>query len=202
MLSAWNHTDPALSLEKRMEETYKEAAVSITITSLTNILSFVVGGLWPGYTCVQVWCQLQLDLFGPLWIEFVFQIFCFYTGTGIFFVYLYNLTFFGAFLAFFGELEEKGCHGFFFCVSKDSLKILEVIKWDPFLSSTKPKNDLIIFQDPDEKAVAIKGPITISQHIFDRWLPDLLIKRQVRVLILVIFGIYLGLTIYWCVHTR
>jgi hypothetical protein len=55
----------------------------------------------------------------------IYQIFCFYTGTGIFFVYIYNLTFFGAFLAVFGELEEKGYHGLFFCVSKDTLKILE-----------------------------------------------------------------------------
>lgn len=54
VLSAWRHTDSKESVEERMKECYKEAAVSITITSLTNILSFFVGAIFPGFNCVQV----------------------------------------------------------------------------------------------------------------------------------------------------
>ena len=54
VLSAWRHTDPNLSVEDRMKECYKEAAVSITITSLTNVLSFAVGVIFPGFNCVKV----------------------------------------------------------------------------------------------------------------------------------------------------
>jgi len=54
MLAAWRHTDSSATNEERMRECYKEAAVSITITSLTNVLSFFIGALFPGFYCVQV----------------------------------------------------------------------------------------------------------------------------------------------------
>lgn len=160
MLSAWRHTDDTLPLADRMRECYKEAAVSITITSLTNILSFVVGAVWPGFYCVQI--------------------FCLYTGVGIIFVYLYNLTFFGAFLNFFGWCEENNLHGFITCFDKD-------------------KVDKVLAQEPDDEYT---GPMTLSQYIFEECLPNLLINRFVKCLILIVFGVYLGLSIYWLSHTR
>ncbi len=60
VLSAWRHTDSNLSVEDRMKECYKEAAVSITITSITNIFSFLVGVGFPGFNCVKVSCVAPL----------------------------------------------------------------------------------------------------------------------------------------------
>lgn len=40
-------TNPTLLLNKRLQQTFRDAAVSITITSLTDIISFGVGCLTP-----------------------------------------------------------------------------------------------------------------------------------------------------------
>lgn len=43
MLSAWRHTPATLSVEERSARMFGDAGVSITITSLTNVISFVIG---------------------------------------------------------------------------------------------------------------------------------------------------------------
>lgn len=53
LLSAWRATNVADSLMHRMEETFSDAAVSITVTSLTDLISFAVGCLTP-FPSVQV----------------------------------------------------------------------------------------------------------------------------------------------------
>src|SRR2546425_278117 len=47
LLAAWRRTSPSLSVSKRLGQTYAEAAVSITITSLTNFISFMIGTITP-----------------------------------------------------------------------------------------------------------------------------------------------------------
>ena len=46
VVSAWRYTSPAWSVEERTGRTLQSAAVSITITSLTDGLAFGVGMLW------------------------------------------------------------------------------------------------------------------------------------------------------------
>ncbi|KAM5158306.1 patched domain-containing protein 3-like [Mantella aurantiaca] len=89
MVSCWQQTKVTSRIEERMGETYKEAAVSITITTLTDILAFYIG---------------ILTSFGSV------QSFCIYTGTAILFCFLYNITCFGAFLALNGRREESNRH--------------------------------------------------------------------------------------------
>jgi len=55
MLAAWRRSDRRQSTEERMSETYSSAAVSITITSLTDALSFFVGATTP-FPGVQIFC--------------------------------------------------------------------------------------------------------------------------------------------------
>ena len=43
MVSAWRHTSIYLNVEERMGLTMKDAAVSITITSVTDALAFGIG---------------------------------------------------------------------------------------------------------------------------------------------------------------
>ncbi|KAM4029452.1 patched domain-containing protein 3-like [Anomaloglossus baeobatrachus] len=91
MISSWQQTKVKKNIEERMAETYAEAAVSITITTLTDVLAFYIGIL-TSFQSVQS--------------------FCIYTGTAILFCFLYNVTCFGAFLALNGRREESNRHWF------------------------------------------------------------------------------------------
>ncbi|XP_051857565.1 patched domain-containing protein 3 [Antechinus flavipes] len=84
MISAWQKTKSIHSIEQRLADTYAEAAVSITITTLTDVLAFYIGIMTP-FKSVQA--------------------FCIYTGTTLLFCFLYNITCFGAFLALNGKVE-------------------------------------------------------------------------------------------------
>ena len=55
MLGAWRRTSLHASVPERMRETFKDAAVSITITSVTDMLSFFVGVITP-FPCVRIFC--------------------------------------------------------------------------------------------------------------------------------------------------
>ncbi|XP_023225404.1 patched domain-containing protein 3-like [Centruroides sculpturatus] len=93
VLACWKATDCGDSVEKRMEQTYRNSAVSITITSLTNFISYCIAmtSPFPGV-----------------------RIFCLYAATCIFFSYFFQLFFFGGCLALSGYREEKGLHPFTF----------------------------------------------------------------------------------------
>ncbi|XP_023221906.1 patched domain-containing protein 3-like [Centruroides sculpturatus] len=93
VLACWKVTDCNHSVEKRMEQTYRNAAVSITITSLTNFFSY---------------CIAMTSPFPGI------RIFCFYAATCVFFSYFFQLFFFGGCLALSGYREEKGLHPFTF----------------------------------------------------------------------------------------
>ena len=75
--------------------TYADAAISITITTLTNVLSFAIGAIVPGFPCVQI--------------------FCVYAGVGLLFVYFNTITIFGGCLVLSARMEEQNRHCLFFC---------------------------------------------------------------------------------------
>ncbi|XP_063781225.1 patched domain-containing protein 3-like [Pseudophryne corroboree] len=94
IISCWKQTKVTSTLEDRMAHTYREAAVSITITTLTDVLAFYIG----------------------IMIHFPsVQSFCIYTGTALVFCYIYCITFFGAILALNGIHENNNRH-WFICV--------------------------------------------------------------------------------------
>lgn len=45
ILSAWRHTSYILPVEERMGQTFKTAAISITVTSLTDALALATGAI-------------------------------------------------------------------------------------------------------------------------------------------------------------
>jgi hypothetical protein len=47
LLAFWTKTDRNLPVPERLRSTYKSAAVSITITTLTNSISFLIGYVSP-----------------------------------------------------------------------------------------------------------------------------------------------------------
>ena len=89
MLGSWRRTKIQSSVKERMATTYEEAGVSITITSITDMLSFFVGVITP-FPCVQI--------------------FCIYTGAAVAFTYLWHITFFGGCMAVAGYAESTNRH--------------------------------------------------------------------------------------------
>ncbi|XP_067143060.1 patched domain-containing protein 3-like [Centruroides vittatus] len=85
LIGCWRVTNSKQKVEKRMEVTYCEAGISITLTSLTNFISYCIGMMSP--------------------FPFI-RIFCYYTATCIVFTFLYQITFFGGCLALSGYREE------------------------------------------------------------------------------------------------
>ncbi|XP_020372176.2 patched domain-containing protein 3-like [Rhincodon typus] len=89
MLASWQKTMVTDEVEDRLADTYAEAAVSVTITTLTDVLAFYIGIMTP-FRSVQS--------------------FCVYTGTTVLFCFIYNITFFGAVLALNGRREASNRH--------------------------------------------------------------------------------------------
>ncbi|CAL8310974.1 unnamed protein product [Gadus morhua 'NCC'] len=89
MVSCWQRTRVMDSPPDRLASTYGMAAVSITITSLTDALAFFMGCCSP---------------LGSV------RFFSLYAGAAVVFCYLYNITFLGAFLALNGQREAENRH--------------------------------------------------------------------------------------------
>ena len=89
MLAAWRQTDFRLSVEERMGKAFSEAALSITITSLTDVLSIGIGAITKFRSV---------------------RIFSAYTATALLFDYLYQITFFAACMVITGHREKSNRH--------------------------------------------------------------------------------------------
>ncbi|XP_071952708.1 patched domain-containing protein 3-like [Antedon mediterranea] len=89
MIASWRKTNIRDTVEERMGEAMSEAALSITITTVTDALAFGVG---------------VLAVFPSV------QIFCAYTGLAVLFDYFYQVTFFAACMAISGKRERANRH--------------------------------------------------------------------------------------------
>ncbi|VDP32387.1 unnamed protein product [Soboliphyme baturini] len=95
MVSALFHTSRSLPVEDRISEALGDAAVSITITVLTDILSFGVG-YFTDFPAVQL--------------------FCVYTCVAMFITFLYQLTFLLGLLVLHARNEQRAMHSFLPCI--------------------------------------------------------------------------------------
>ncbi|KAL6104157.1 ptchd3 [Pungitius sinensis] len=91
MISCWQRTRVLDGVPKRLADTYKGAAVSISITTATDALALFLGCGSP---------------FGSV------RSFCLYSGVSICFCYLYSITFLGACMALNGQREAQNKHWF------------------------------------------------------------------------------------------
>lgn len=94
MLAAWRRTSVKLSVPERMGHMMSEAAVSITITSITDMISFWIGVVSPFQSV---------------------RIFCTYSGLAVAFTYVWHITFFAGCMAVSGYREKKNLHAIFHC---------------------------------------------------------------------------------------
>ncbi|KAG5850426.1 hypothetical protein ANANG_G00082290 [Anguilla anguilla] len=167
MISAWQQTNVCDSVEKRLADTYKEAAISITITTLTDILAFYIG-LMTQFRSVQS--------------------FCLYTATAILFCFIYNITFFGAFMALDGRREESEMH-WLTCRKVEFQNPKGRYKCDS--KSCKEKND-----DVD----------TVNVHLisglFKDYFGPFLTKSWSKAFLTLLYAAYLAGSIYGCIQTK
>ena len=55
LMSGWRQTDLKASIEDRVSETFRSSAISVTITSLTDLLAFCIGATSP-FLSVKNFC--------------------------------------------------------------------------------------------------------------------------------------------------
>ncbi|XP_023153986.2 patched domain-containing protein 3 [Amphiprion ocellaris] len=91
LISCWQRTHVLDSVCDRLADTYREAAVSISITTLTDALALFLGYSSP---------------FGSV------RSFCLYVGVSVCFCYFYSITFLGACMALNGQREAENKHWF------------------------------------------------------------------------------------------
>lgn len=89
MLAAWRRTSIKDNVPQRMANMLSEAAVSITITSVTDMISFFIG------------------IFNPFPSV---KIFCIYSSVATLFTFVWHITFFASCLAISGYCEQSNRH--------------------------------------------------------------------------------------------
>uniref|UniRef100_A0A4W4F551 Patched domain-containing protein 3 n=1 Tax=Electrophorus electricus TaxID=8005 RepID=A0A4W4F551_ELEEL len=166
MISCWQKTKVMDKVEDRLAETYEEAAVSITITTITDVLAFYIGLMTP-FRSVQS--------------------FCLYTGTAVLFCYIYNITFFGAFLALNGRREQSNRH------------------WLTCMVVSKKKDC------PDGNICCVGGEYDdltgtetemLLNLFFKKYYGPFLTNSWTKVFVIFLYGGYLAASIYGCVQMQ
>ena len=87
---------------------FSDAAVSITVTSLTNFFSFICGVITP-FPCVRI--------------------FCLYTGISIAFIYIWHITLFAGIMALAGRAEKDNRHGLMACFKVTPKSLAQDKSW-------------------------------------------------------------------------
>ncbi|KAK0413072.1 hypothetical protein QR680_006582 [Steinernema hermaphroditum] len=150
MLAAWHETDRRASVEDRIEASMRHAAVSISITSLTDTLAFLIGAITP----------LPAVLY-----------FCYYSAAAIAFIFLYSLTIFVAFLALQGRWEER-CRNSTFYVETKSIEHYEKTSSVERLFNLGSRLDLVATPSIDSESGGNYDSRLWYQRFFeDRYVP-------------------------------
>ncbi|VDK63891.1 unnamed protein product [Onchocerca ochengi] len=174
MVAAVRHTNRAFPVSKRIGECMSDAAISILITSLTDAFSFGVGAI----TSIPA-----------------VQIFCLYTGVAIAATFIYQISFFCALLSLATEWEAAGLH----CIW------LQPTVPDTFINSTSLKCKLFWMgsrADSDPKNLERNLKDTSAKTFFKEWFAPVLMNPVVKILAVMWFFIYIGISIYGCLHLR
>ncbi|CAK9817866.1 Patched domain-containing protein 3 [Anthophora plagiata] len=167
MLAAWRRTSIMKPVPERMAVTLSEAAVSITITSLTDMISFFIGILSP-FPSVQI--------------------FCIYSGFAVVFTFVFHLTFFTGCVAISGYCEQKNLHSVFCC----KVQPLSKSSHRSWLYRTLCTGGV----DPDDPYNPVDNPEHGCMSWFRDYLAVALNYRPVKVIIILIFACYLAGALY------
>ncbi|XP_071496452.1 patched domain-containing protein 3-like [Diadema antillarum] len=168
MLAAWRKTNPRSTVEERMGKAYSEAAVSITITSITDALAFGIGAITP--------------------LPAV-RIFCLFTGVTVVFDYLFQVTFFGACMVYSGRREEAGRH----CIT-----MLKVVPRDEAKSKLYKLFCAGGLSKRDQGLDLKQSCETALMTFFKEHYGPALMTTPAKILALFLFCVYIGGAAYGC----
>jgi predicted RND superfamily exporter protein len=158
LVNAYDNTNPYLSIAERLGNAVSTAGMSITVTSFTDIFAFLIGST----TSLPA-----------------LRNFCFYAALGIFFDYLYQLTFFAAFLAIDERrrmLKKGDC---FCCPTCDEGATCCVPCCKPAAGAP-----VVVVNGVQQEQV---GPERMTKRVMGA-LADFLAKKTVKAAVLVLFS--------------
>ncbi|XP_061852875.1 patched domain-containing protein 3 [Colius striatus] len=154
-----------------LAETYAEAALSVTITTLTDVLAFFVG-TWTAFRSVRS--------------------FCLYTGTAFIFCYVYTLTFFGAVLVL-NHKREQGNRHWLTCMPVGVEEQAEKsCLYNACCIGSCSRQHLTQQRDSEH-------PMSV---FFKKYYGPFFTNKWMKVLVVVLYGAYLGGSIYGCTQIR
>ncbi|CAH1155955.1 unnamed protein product [Phaedon cochleariae] len=163
MLAAWRRTSIKSPVPVRMAQMLSEAAVSITITSVTDFFSFCIG------------------IFSPFPSV---TIFCIYSGAATILLFIWHLTFFAACVAISGYCEQKNLHSVFcFKVQPKSKSHDRCFLYRWFCSGGVDRNDMDNPEDNEEHGMMV---------FFRDHFAAALNNGCVKFLVVLVFLAYLG----------
>ena len=172
IVEAFRHTKPEDTVEERMSETFAEAAVSITITSVTDFLSFAIGAI---------------TVFPSVYL------FCLYTVLAVIFDYILQITLFAACMAYDARREDANRHGV-------TLKVVlpKVLSDDEsytyrLLCSGGVKH---------EGKIVAKQEEHLADKIIRRYYGPLLVKKPVKLVVIALYVAYLTVSLYGCTQVK
>ncbi|CAJ0930048.1 unnamed protein product, partial [Mesorhabditis belari] len=173
MVACVRRTNRSWTVEQRIGECMSDAAVSISITALTDAFSFGVGTI----TTIPA-----------------VQIFCLYTCLALVLTFLYQVTFFCALLSLATEWEARGLH----CILlrqtvppklQTTSSIIDRVLW----LGSRPH--------PDPKNPINKRSCTATRFFQDVFAP-ILMHPAMKCMATLWYFIYLGFAIYGCTQLR
>ncbi|XP_078042830.1 patched domain-containing protein isoform X2 [Augochlora pura] len=167
MLAAWRRTSILKPVPERMAATLSEAAVSITITSLTDMISFFIGILSP-FPSVQI--------------------FCIYSGFAVVFTFIFHLTFFTGCVAISGYCEQKNRHSLVCC----KVQPLSKSSHRSWLYKALCTGGV----DHDDPYNPVDNPEHGCMSWFRDYLATALNCRPIKVLVILVFACYLAGALY------
>ncbi|KAK6100847.1 Patched family protein [Brugia pahangi] len=178
-LSAWRSTSLTDSFELRMKKAFTDASLSITITSLTDFISFIVGCFAP-FKSVQS--------------------FCLYAATAISFTYIYQLTFFSAILVLTSKREIAKQH----CLTFQKMITSRKRKYSGSHFQVVPYKSHTIYLSTikEEKKTITYRNNHLLANFFRTTYSDWLLKPFVRLIVLLLFILYLIVSIWGCLHVK
>ncbi|KAL7634063.1 UNVERIFIED_CONTAM: hypothetical protein RMT77_015391 [Armadillidium vulgare] len=173
-LASWRRTNIQDSVEKRLAETYADVGLSILFTSLTNMISFLVGIIAP-FPAIKM--------------------FCIYSATSIAALYLLHMTFFGGFLAIFGNYERDQLHSVTFkkVLPKSDIECAQNKCYSFWCAGGINK------EDPQNE---IDNKPHIAMVFFRDYFAKLLTKNYAKWGALILYVLYLSVSIYGIFHLR
>lgn len=171
MIASWEQSASKTDTKSRLANTYSEAALSVTVTTITDVLAFFIG-TWTAFPSVQS--------------------FCLYTGTAFIFCYIYTMTFFGAIIVLNDKRERANRH-WLTCMPVEQ-------------GRTSCFYNACCIGSCSSESSQLQTNETASEHpmslFFKKYYGPFLTVTWTKLLVVLLYGAYLGGSIYGCTQIR